>query len=139
MPGMGRVMGRTTSAFWKELRWGDGVVLGALLFVVAMTSLPRPASQPEGSLAVVRLPDRSERPISLEQNEDYTFPGLHGPSVLRVEDGTIRFIDSTCPNKLCVQSGRIRQEGEIRVCLPNQVWVTIQSDGKGSPVDAVSH
>lgn len=132
-------MGRALSAFWKELRWGDWVALVTLLFVVAVTSLPRPMSSPEGRLAVIHLPDGSERPISLSRNGDYTFQGLRGPSVLQVEDRTIRFIDSACPNKLCVQWGRIHREGEIRVCLPNQVWVTIHADGKDSPVDAVSH
>lgn len=132
-------MKRALSVFWRELRWGDWVILAALLGVVALTSMPRPAGRTGGSLAIVHLPDGSERPLSLAQEGDYTFEGLRGPSVLRVEDGTIRFVDSACPNQLCVQWGEIHREGEIRVCLPNQVWVTIQGTGKESSIDALSH
>lgn len=132
-------MRRALSVFWRELRWGDWVILVALLGVVALTSIPRPASQPGGSLAIVHLPDGSECSLSLAQDGDYSFEGLRGPSVLRVEDGTIRFVDSACPNQLCVQWGEIHREGEIRVCLPNQVWVTIQNAGGRPSIDALSH
>ena len=132
-------MRRAVSAFWKELRWGDWVVLGALLLLVVLTSLPHAARRSKGGRATVHLPDGSAIMLSLAEPGDYSYAGSRGLSVLRVEAGSIRFIDSACPNKLCVQWGSIHREGEIRVCLPNQVWVTIQSDGKGSPVDAVSH
>ena len=132
-------MRRAISAFWKELRWGDWVVLGALLLLVVLTSLPRPARPSEGGRATVHLPDGSAIVLSLEEPGDYSYAGSRGLSVLRVEAESIRFIDSACPNKLCVQWGSIHRQGEIRVCLPNQVWVTIEAGEKDGAVDAVSH
>ncbi len=131
-------MFQSTLAFLRQLRWGDWVALGALLLLVGLTSLPLLRSHPEGRVAVVHLPDGSRVDLPLVKNQEYSFQGARGVSLLRVEDGSIRFIDSACPNRLCVQWGEIHRGGEIRVCLPNQIWVTIEAGDEGSSVDAVS-
>ena len=40
-------------------------------------------------------------------------------------DGSISFIESDCPDKICVNSGRLKTPGETAACIPNLLLVKI--------------
>jgi hypothetical protein len=63
--------------------------------------------------------------LDLYQDQDLAVPGPLGVSQLQVRAGAVRFIDSPCPNRLCVLQGPLRAGGEMAVCLPNRVSVLI--------------
>ncbi len=44
-----------------------------------------------------------------------------------LEEGSIRFIDVTCPDHLCELYGAISHEYDIAVCMPNLTAVTIEA------------
>ena len=72
-----------------------------------------------------------QRTITVPQDEDV---------VLQLDgDGSIRFIRSDCPDKICVKTGRIHLAGQSAACLPNGVIVKIvPADGwKESDPDIV--
>lgn len=71
--------------------------------------------------------------IDLSNNKVYKFDAAL-PVTLEVVDGTIAFINSQCPDKLCEGFGHIRHEGESASCLPAKVVVTID---EASPSDKV--
>ncbi|SDM94129.1 hypothetical protein SAMN05192585_10823 [Acetanaerobacterium elongatum] len=56
---------------------------------------------------------------------------------LEVSPGAIRFIESECPDKLCVKTGTLKNPGEYAACLPAGVAVKIVSK-TGAGVDAVA-
>jgi len=65
----------------------------------------------------VDLSQGQERKFTIPQNENI---------LLQVyEDGTIAFIESDCPDKVCIQTGRISKPGEFAACLPNGVIMKI--------------
>ena len=45
---------------------------------------------------------------------------------IRVENGRICVLSSSCPDKLCVNCGWLEEKGDSAVCLPNQVVVRIE-------------
>jgi hypothetical protein len=45
-----------------------------------------------------------------------------------VHDGAIRFIESSCPDKVCIHSGNLRHGGESAACLPNRVLVRVVAE-----------
>ncbi len=45
-------------------------------------------------------------------------------------DGSIAFIESDCPDKICIRSGRLRYVGQFAACLPNRIMLKIVSDDK---------
>ncbi|NMA34949.1 MAG: NusG domain II-containing protein [Clostridiaceae bacterium] len=79
----------------------------------------------------VELVPGQQRTITVPQDEDV---------VLQLDtDGSIRFIRSDCPDKICVKTGRIHLAGQSAACLPNGVIVKIvPADGwKESDPDIV--
>ena len=74
--------------------------------------------------------------FSLEKDGTYTVEGTLGTSTIVVQDATVRFEDSPCPNKIGVQSRPISQTGEWIACLPNDVFITIT--GGQNELDALA-
>jgi hypothetical protein len=63
-----------------------------------------------------------EREFSIPQNENV---------VLRIDDqGSIQFIESDCPDKICIKTGKLRLAGQSAACLPNGIVVKlVPADG----------
>lgn len=89
--------------------------------------------------AVAEIYYRSElvETVELTKGRDESFSIPQAPNVVfhLYPDGSIAFIESDCPDKVCVKSGRLHTVGQMAACLPNQVYVKIvgtdsdQNDG----------
>lgn len=79
-------------------------------------------------VGTVELVPGHERTLSVPQHENV---------VLRTDtDGSIRFIRSDCPDKICIRTGRIYLAGQSAACLPNGIIVkVVPADGwkEGDP------
>ncbi|MBQ7950959.1 MAG: NusG domain II-containing protein [Clostridia bacterium] len=60
----------------------------------------------------------------------------YGYNHIRIHDGVVTMVESTCPNGDCVKMGTIREAGDILVCLPHKLMVRLEG---GEAVDAVSY
>lgn len=59
-------------------------------------------------------------------DEDKTFSIEEVPNVkFEIKDKKIRFLESDCPDKVCVNTGFIGSSGQTAVCLPNALSVKI--------------
>ncbi len=70
--------------------------------------------------------------------ETISVSGPIGTTVVEVADGGARVISSPCDNQICVLTGRVERTGRWIACLPNRVFVSIES-GQRTDVDARSY
>lgn len=62
----------------------------------------------------------------LTKDTDVVINGANGgTNHLIIEDGTARISEASCPDKVCINQGRIEMNGQIIVCLPNRMTATI--------------
>lgn len=115
---------------------GDSVVLGLAIILLASTFSMLWRNEGHGAEAVILVNGQQWARLNLFHNQDYHVPGPLGVSHIRVQDGQARFIDSPCPNKLCVLTGWINQGGENATCLPN--LVSLQILGTDSRFDTIN-
>lgn len=67
---------------------------------------------------------------------NYTFSPDGFPNItFKVENGKIAFIESDCPDKICINTGFINKTGQTAVCLPNKMILRLKS--QNSDVDIV--
>ncbi len=64
--------------------------------------------------------------------------GPLGETVIRIGDGGARVVSSPCDNQICVRTGHVERAGRWIACLPNRVFVSIES-GQRSDIDARSY
>lgn len=86
---------------------------------------PQLLIQTEGSSFIYPLDE--ERVIEVE--------GPIGITIIEVKEGRARFLDSPCPDKLCVAGGWLEHQGEWNACLPNMVFAAIE--GGEEPDDGI--
>lgn len=104
---------------------GDGLLLLAALTLVITLYAALWHNEGHGAEAVVLVNGQRWARLNLFHDQELEVPGPLGHSHIRVHDGRVRFVDSPCPNKLCVHTGWLSQGGEVAVCLPNRVSVKI--------------
>ena len=64
--------------------------------------------------------------------------GPIGETVVLIADGGARVASSPCDNQICVRTGHVERAGRWIACLPNRVFVSIES-GQRSDIDARSY
>jgi len=77
-------------------------------------------------------------PLVESASEIMTLSSELGTNVINIEDGAVRVIEASCPDKLCIMDGKIYRPGEVLVCLPNQVVIEIKGQEQGE-VDALTY
>lgn len=89
-----------------------------------------------GTIAVISQDGRELYSIDLTQVEDpYDISiGGESPLVIRVEKGAVYFQEASCPDQVCVRTGKLSKSGQGAVCLPAKV--TIQVSGPKKEFDA---
>lgn len=80
-----------------------------------------------------------ETVMTLPLDEDTTVELGSGDhtNTLVIENGEAYVSAASCPDHICMQEGRIRYDGEMIVCLPNKLVVTVVG-GTSAGTDAVS-
>ena len=73
----------------------------------------------------------------LKENRKLTAEGPAGACQVVISGGMAWVEQSDCPQKICIQTGKISQQGQWIICLPHRVFIRIEG-GQSQPVDAVS-
>ncbi len=68
--------------------------------------------------------------LSTAKEGSFSIPGVPKVVFHQYADGSIAFIKSDCPDKICIRSGRLKNAGQFAACLPNKVMLKIVSEEK---------
>ena len=107
------------------------LVLTILLLVCGCTLANRVLfSEPGAKVEVAVIADNSAKTVlktfDLSQDTTYTISSEpQGMNVLNIQDGTVWISEADCPNQDCVKQGKISMNGEMLVCLPHRITVSI--------------
>lgn len=63
----------------------------------------------------------------LDIRDTVEIPGDMGITKISISREGVEVLDSPCKNKLCVLSGQIKHPGEYIACIPNRVFIFIDS------------
>lgn len=121
-----------------NLTGGDFAVifLALLIGIVPIIFLNRSENS---DAVVIRIDGEEKARISLRGDKDgkYFFQSGFGLNVIEVDDGSVRVVEASCPDKLDIKQGAISKVGEKLICLPNHFVAEIVS-GKKTDIDGVS-
>lgn len=76
----------------------------------------------------VELTAGEDRTFSIPQNEHVVFH--------QYKDGSIAFVESDCPDKVCIHAGRLKTAGQFAACLPNGIVMKIVPEKERGEDDA---
>jgi hypothetical protein len=113
----------------------DLVVIGVILAVILLSVLLMQLFKKEGDYVVVRIDGKQVAKYSLQTDGEYQLNG--GTNVLKIQNGKAYLIYADCPDHLCINQGKVHQNGQTITCLPNRLTITVVTDN-GEGVDLVS-
>lgn len=102
------------------------LVLFLLAALGAAFLLQRLRFSGEGAKAVVKMGGQEDLELNLSRDHEFWVGDDEiGHNLIRVQDGAVMVAQADCPDKVCVQTGSICQEGEVIACLPHGLIIYI--------------
>lgn len=117
----------------------DIVVIAAICIAALLIALIPLFAQNEGSFVKVTaglsaesvlLPLEESVLLPLEEDGLHTFESNGHALTIEIKEGSVSVIDATCPDRVCISSGRISRGGEIIVCVPSMITIEILSENE---------
>jgi hypothetical protein len=114
-----------------SIRKGDKIVIASIVVVCLVISggfALRARYASAGSyVTIFRADTNEETQYSLTKPRTIEVQGYLGTSTIEISQGKARFVSSPCPDNVCVDFfGWVEKEGEISVCLPNQILLKVE-------------
>ncbi len=100
------------------------LLIGAVFLLGVGMFLFQRFSRKPGTTASVFIKEEKRMTIDLTKDDIYHIEA-DLPVTLEVKDGSIRFIESVCPDHLCEGFGFIHISDESAICLPAGVAVIV--------------
>lgn len=114
---------------FRYLRPGDWLTLvaGAVVTVWLFMALWQTA---RADRAIVRAGGKVVGEYPLAENRTVIVNGPLGISRIAIQDRRVRVAQDPSPRQYCVKQGWLARQGEMAVCLPNQVSVELAGSKK---------
>lgn len=110
-----------------------------LLSVIAVVFISISVYATQGNTLYVHISGATGEWIeSLDKDQELQIPGPLGITYVHIENHSVRIEDSPCDNKLCIAMGAIGQANQWVACLPNKVFVRIESGAQKDEIDAAA-
>lgn len=101
------------------------ILISAVLFFVRESFIET------GETVLIYVDNKLYKTVSLSESCEIDV----GTNTIVIENGYAYMKNATCPDKICVNTGKINDNSRDIICLPNKVMVKIT---KKSTLDAVS-
>ena len=90
----------------------------------------------DGNKVVIKVDGEIVKIVNLTDTKNIIVNGYDGgTNTVVIENGTVYMTEADCPDKICVNTGKISKIGETIVCLPHRVVVEIQGEVSQSDSD----
>lgn len=122
----------------RHVTKGDAILIAALLLLSLFGFFIAGHWGMGGKHVVVEVNGRRQLELPLGSDARESVKGPLGETVIVVEKGDVHIESSPCPNKHCVHMGSISRRGEILVCVPNRVVVSIKGGNGHDELDGVT-
>lgn len=121
----------------RAVKRGDAAIILAALSVSLWLILLRYAPS-EHKTARVYENGKLTHVIELDSSSEKREIKING-GVLTVENGSIRYSSSDCPDKLCQKFGELSRNGDTASCVPNKTVVTVTADKSDGMTDIITY
>lgn len=103
------------------------ILLAAVILLISGVSilLQNTLLKREGAFAVVQVDGQEITRLDLSENTAMDVGYRDGYNVVKVLDGYVFVSDANCPDKICVNTGKVKNVGDVIACLPHKTIITV--------------
>ena len=122
---------------WLELVKAGDVLLALVVAIATAAAFPLLWQGGLADRAVVRQGGQVFAELDLHARRTLSVPGPLGNTLIAIEPGRARVVSDPGPRQYCVRQGWLARSGEIAICAPNQVSLSIT--GRARAYDSLSY
>ncbi len=106
------------------------IIIILLMIAIAGFFLFRISGQ--GTLVEIKIAQKTYGTYDLNIDQEVLISDDQGLLLMKclIKSGSVRVLESDCPDKICIDEGSIKLTGQTIVCLPNKVVIKIISDNE---------
>ena len=112
----------------KKLKIGDIIVISVILLITAGVFCFRLFGFAEGEAVVVTYGE-NEKVYSLDENSRFNIESNDISLTVVIENGCVFVDNSNCPEKICINNGKISRVGQSIACVPAHLLIKIIGEG----------
>lgn len=114
------------------------IIIGILAVSVASWGIYSLAAEGGSVKAEIYYYSELVETVDLSGGEEKSFSIPQDENVILhiYQDGSIAFVESDCPDKVCIHAGKLRTAGQFAACLPNGIVVRIVPEKERGKDDA---
>ncbi len=104
------------------------IVIAAIVWLFLL----RQSGEAAETVAIVYIDNKEVARIDLIASapQDFVFAERPAVKLHRDEEGKIAFVESDCPDRVCIDTGKIHLPYQDAACLPNMMVVSVVSRDK---------
>lgn len=110
------------------------VIIAAAVVMFAYISMARSAT---GGTLLVMVDGEKYGEYALSENNTIEIKTGYGTNILVIENGYAYMQEADCPDKYCIEQGKINKNTETIVCLPHRVVAEVTNAASDAEVDAI--
>lgn len=115
-------------------RYSLFVILVSLGIVILILSI---VFRTDGNSVIISIDGNDT--IELSLSEDITYQiDEYGHNTLIIKDNMAWIEDADCPDKLCMNYGKISKTGDSIICLPHRLVIRIENNNYTEDLDAIA-
>lgn len=106
-------------------------IIAVVLIAAVMMYIFQKTNNGEAHIARIYVEGTLYKEIDLRKAENSTFSiqdDTGKPVSFEIQDRKIRFVQVTCPDHICENTGFVYSEGQTAICLPNKVVLVVEPD-----------
>ena len=117
---------------------GDFLIFGLIIVVVITAAIGFYRTPLAASTVTIYVDSREYATYTISEGyeKEIIVKTDYGYNQVTLDSGTVAISDSDCPNYDCVQMGTISQAGDMLICLPHKLMITLEG---GDSIDALSY
>ena len=110
----------------KKKILNDIILIAAVLLIAAIGLTAYMLFRAEGEKVVVTVNGKPYATYRLNDTVSEEIISENGRNMLIIKNGKVKITEASCPDLVCVHHRAISLEGDVIVCLPNKVVVSIE-------------
>jgi len=114
-------------SFYTLLTPADKIIFALMLVFTIASFGAYHWFQETGEVVMIDIDGQPFARLSLWQPCVMRVPGAVGEVVVQVHHGTVRVMNSSCPQKTCIHRGGIHRAGDMIICAPNRVVIRVRA------------
>ncbi len=123
-------------AFIKKHK-NDILLIFAVLIIGAAFLVYTEFFRPQGGEVVVKNEGEELFRLPLNEDKHVTIGDEERFNVLVIKDGKAFVEEASCPDHVCVKSGKVSLDGETVICLPNKLVISVEG-GEENALDGIA-